>query len=387
MRRTGILLVIVAATAFTFAIAPSHGSTPAPTATDPDSLPPAQAYAKLCAPSHGPKAKGYAADHAPSLVNPTFLESATDGYLRASIESGRPATSMGAYAKGSGGPLGPASIDRLVAWLRHGKEARDLPPVAAGDTASGRSIYAANCQSCHGDGQVRGAYVMLANSGFLAVANDRFIQYAIVKGRPKTAMRSFHSKLEPQQIADVVAYVRSLVKPSEITRMEPPTGKEPLFVNPDGQPPSDWKIKEDRYVSVDEAKRALDAHRKFVIIDARPESEWMTAHIDDAVSIPYYKMTRLDEIPTDAWIVAYCACPHHLSGVVVDELRRRHYPHALVLDEGISVWEQRGYPTVAAPGAPLPPHEAPPIGTPAPVPAAVDSAGTQPKLAPPPVSK
>ena len=35
--------------------------------------------------------------HAPSLVNPTFLESATDEFLRRSIIFGRPGTSMAAY--------------------------------------------------------------------------------------------------------------------------------------------------------------------------------------------------------------------------------------------------------------------------------------------------
>jgi hypothetical protein len=48
--------------------------------------------------------------------------------------------------------------------------------------------------------------------------------------------------------------------------------------------------------------------------------------------------------------------------VVVDSLRARGYPHALVLDEGILEWERRGYPIVAAPGAMLPPTEMRPPG-------------------------
>ena len=47
-------------------------------------------YVALCKPCHGADAKGYAADHAPSLINPTFLESATDDFLRRSIRAGRP---------------------------------------------------------------------------------------------------------------------------------------------------------------------------------------------------------------------------------------------------------------------------------------------------------
>jgi hypothetical protein len=59
-------------------------------------LPGKRLYVALCQPCHGADAKGYAADHAPSLVNPTFLESATDDFLHRSIAGGRPGTSMAA---------------------------------------------------------------------------------------------------------------------------------------------------------------------------------------------------------------------------------------------------------------------------------------------------
>jgi mono/diheme cytochrome c family protein/rhodanese-related sulfurtransferase len=315
-------------------------------------------YSTLCAHCHGPEAAGYAADHAPSLVNPTFLESASDLYLHRSIEQGRPGTSMAAYARSVGGPLDPTAIDRLVAWIRsHGPPARDFMPVAAGDSAGGRPLYASHCQSCHGDLRTRGEAVMLANPGFLAVADDAFIEHAIFEGRPGTAMVSFRDTLGTSEIADVVAYLRSLARPLDSIRLPAPTGKEPLFAYPHGQAP-DFTIKADRFVGVDQVDRALQQRNKLVIIDARPESDWMKTHITGAISIPYYLLRRLGEIPKDAWVVAYCACPHHLSGVVVDSLRARGYPHAFVLDEGILEWERRGYPIVAAPGASLPPLEA-----------------------------
>lgn len=314
-------------------------------------------YTTLCAHCHGADATGYAADHAPSLVNPTFLESATDAYLHRSIEQGRPGTSMAAYSKSVGGPLAPAAVDRLVAWIRsHGPAAQELTPVAAGDSTRGRPLYAANCQSCHGDLQKRGDDVMLANAGFLAVATDPFIQHAILKGRPGTPMVSFGGKLDAVEVADIVAYVRSLQRPLDATRLPAPTGKEPLFAYPRGKAP-EFTIKDNRFVGVDEVALALRQHRKIVIVDARPESDWMTAHIASAVSIPHFQLKRLDEIPKDAWVLTYCACPHHLSGVVVDSLRARGRPHAYVLDEGILEWVRRGYPITAARGASLPPQE------------------------------
>ena len=87
-------------------------------------------YAGLCAPCHGADGRGYAADHAPSLVSPTFLESANDDFLRRSIGLGRPGTSMAAYGKARGGPLDRADVDRLIKYLREqGPAARDRKSV------------------------------------------------------------------------------------------------------------------------------------------------------------------------------------------------------------------------------------------------------------------
>jgi mono/diheme cytochrome c family protein/rhodanese-related sulfurtransferase len=322
-------------------------------------------YKTLCAQCHGDDAKGYKADNAPSLVNPTFLESATDEYLQRSIAVGRPGTSMAGYGREIGGPLDAAAIDRIVAFLRaQGPKARPLGTAAAtGDAKRGAAIYGRECQKCHGDTTTRMTAVHLANAQFLAVASDAFIRYAIVAGRPGTPMESFDAKLSAQDIDDVVAFVRAFGKPQEVAQLPPPTGKEPLISNPKGKDPVWKKLRSDpgasdpRYVSVDEVKQALADKRRIVIVDARPPSDWMRAHITGAVSIPYHDLGRLDEIPKDVWVVAYCACPHHLSGIVVDELRKRGHRRALVLDEGILEWHRRGYPVTAAPGVQPPPKE------------------------------
>jgi cytochrome c oxidase cbb3-type subunit 3/ubiquinol-cytochrome c reductase cytochrome c subunit len=73
-------------------------------------------------------------------------------------------------------------------------------------------------------------------------------------------------------------------------------------------------------------------------------------------------MHDLDKVPNDGtWIIAYCACPHHVSGVVMEELRKRGYSHTAVLDEGVFAWQQHGHPIVAAPGQ-LPIPAPPPLG-------------------------
>ncbi|MEO6772484.1 MAG: c-type cytochrome [Kofleriaceae bacterium] len=315
-------------------------------------------FSTFCAQCHGADAKGYKSDHAPSLVNPTFLASATDTYLIAAIEQGRPGTAMAAYAKAVGGPLDSTAVAKIVVWLRdQGPAAKPLALPPPGEVGRGQALYATNCLKCHGNETQRGDYVLLANPRFLSIASDAFIYHAIVEGRPTTPMERWDAKLSMQQIADLVAYIRSLAKGQQIVPLPAPTGREPLVVNPNGTPPVFAHVKEGRFVPADEVKAALAAKHKMVIIDARPESEWMTVHIPGAVSIPHYSLGRLAEIPKDATVIAYCACPHHLSGIVVDELDKRGYKHAFVLDEGILEWQRRGYPIIAAQGVTTPPKE------------------------------
>ncbi|HWU88954.1 MAG TPA: c-type cytochrome, partial [Kofleriaceae bacterium] len=107
---------------------------PAPAAPAGPDLAAAQAsYTRLCAPCHADDGTGYRADNAPSLVSPTFLESATDEFLQRSIVWGRPGTSMGAYGKALGGPLDDAAVTGLVAWLRaKGPQPRALAAAGQG---------------------------------------------------------------------------------------------------------------------------------------------------------------------------------------------------------------------------------------------------------------
>ena len=372
------LPVFVALGAFVVAACNSNAAPPAPSPTAAKAPAPAPAprdagttvdahsstlagaeiYATLCAPCHGKDLQGYAADHAPSLVTPTFLESATDDFLEKSIMTGRPGTSMAAYSKHLGGPLDDAAIDRLVAFIRTGRTAsKDLAPIAKGDAAKGKVLYDQSCASCHGDQQKRGEAIHLANYSFLQQASDPFLAHAITHGRPGTKMVAFGNVLSPAQIADVVAYIRSYqTGGADIGQLPAPTGKEPLVINPKGKAPA-WKLRDDRYVSVDTVYAAYKAGAKMIIVDARPQSEWMRAHIKGAVSIPHHEPARLADIPKDTWVIAYCACPHHLSGIVVDELRKRGHTKSAVLDEGINDWHRKGYPMVTAPGVKRPTAE------------------------------
>jgi cytochrome c oxidase cbb3-type subunit III len=315
----------------------------------------ALAFGQYCALCHGADATGYVADHAPSLVSPTFLASASDEYISRGIRDGRPGTAMAAYSKARGGPLDDDEVGAIVAFLRdHGPSRVPLPASAAlGDVASGEAIYAETCQGCHGTRSERGTAVQLSNPALLSAASDAFLRYAVVHGRPGTPMPAFGGALRDDQIDDVVAALRSWATPLAPERRppppEPPLG--PVVINPEGKAPT-LTLREDRYVPIDEVKRALEAKNRLVIIDARATSDWLVGHIPGAIAIPYYLLSRIDALPRDGtWITAYCACPHHASGVIVDELRKRGFTHTAVLDEGILEWKRRGYPVVSDPSA------------------------------------
>jgi cytochrome c oxidase cbb3-type subunit 3 len=325
----------------------------------------ARAYAKYCATCHGPQANGYVADNAPSLRTATFLSTASDAFLRDGIARGRPGTAMGAYGRAFGGPLGPEDVSALIAFLRAGgpPHVELLARPASGDAKAGKLVYDSLCARCHGTPAQRSSAVHLANPVLLATASDAFLRAAVENGRPPTSMVPWKGALDAKQIEDVVTYLRSLAValplPPTVPPLPPlPPRRGPIVLNPKGRAP-DFTLKENLYVSIDEVKKALDGKRRLIIADARAPSDYDSLHITGAISTPYYDLRTLDDVPNDGtWVLAYCACPHHVSGEVVAELRKRGYKNTAVIDEGIFAWQHKGYPVVAAPS--LPPTPAPP---------------------------
>jgi cytochrome c oxidase cbb3-type subunit 3 len=345
---------------------PSHTpAPPPPPPVDPTIALGRTVYGKYCALCHGPEAKGYAADNAPSLVSRTFLESADDTFIARSIELGRPGTAMAAYGKDLNGPLGERDIAAVVALLRDlggVKTPISAPAPPPGDEARGKELYTTLCQQCHGDPATRSTGVHLANPTFLSLASDGFLRYAIVFGRPGTPMEAFASKLDGAQVADVIAYLRSWSKPSEPKPPGPtPIVDGPVVINPKGKAPT-FKARDDRFVPSAQVNEALSKKQRMVIIDARPASDFVREHIPGSISVPHYELDKLDKVPKDGTVViAYCACPHHASGIIVDELLKRGHKRAYVLDEGILFWRKQGFPIAGstaasgAAGVPAPP--------------------------------
>jgi cytochrome c oxidase cbb3-type subunit 3/ubiquinol-cytochrome c reductase cytochrome c subunit len=263
-----------------------------------------------------------------------------------------------------GGPLDEQEIEAIVRFLRSkGPATKALPAgLSNGDPKHGAEVFEKNCQSCHGNQAKRGNAVSLVNPELLAAASPAFLRYAVVNGRPPTPMQSFSGKLSDREIDDAVAWLWSL-KPAAPT---PPVQNLvvpddlPIVINPKGARPK-LTLRDERFVPAEQVKKALEAKQRIVIIDARAPSDWIQFHIPGAISLPYHDQSHLDRIPKDGtWVVAYCACPHHASGEVVDALREKKYPNTAVMDEGILFWKDHGFPLVgeavpsAAPSASSP---------------------------------
>ena len=312
-------------------------------------------YQRYCALCHGKDATGYAADNAPSLVTQTFLESAGDAFIAHAIIAGRPSTAMGAYGQTRGGPLDNTGVEAIVRFLRshgplvHGSLASRLPGGAAiGNAEHGSVIYGRECAPCHGTETERKTALSLFNAELLSSATPAFLRYAIVHGRAPTPMPAFGEKLTGGDIEDVLSFLSSKApKPAAAASAPPEVSipkNLPVVINPKGKPPT-FALREDRFVPAADVKKALAEHRRLVIVDARSPSDWLDFHIPGAIPAPYYAVKDLDRIPNDGtWVIAYCACPHHASGAVVDALRRKNYKHTAVLDEGILFWKAQGYP-------------------------------------------
>lgn len=310
-------------------------------------------YQKYCTLCHGADREGNAADFAPSLKSKSLMSTMPLNFLASSIGFGRPNTAMAPYLADSGGPMSMKDIFTLATWLKYkaGHETIELSmdPID-GDLISGSKLFTQKCAECHGQKAEGLTAPALANPAFLAFATDAYIKYAIENGRDDTEMASFKHQLSDDQMNDLTAYIRSLTsgwspEPKELSPYPEP---KDYVSNPKGKNPA-FKLKQDRYVPMEQVAKALKEKNKMVILDTRTSSEWHNAHIPGAIPIPYYisEDKVADGLPNDkTWIIAYCSCPHAASDKIIDMLRKKGYKNTAVIDEGFFNWINAGHPII-----------------------------------------
>jgi cbb3-type cytochrome c oxidase subunit III len=160
----------------------------------------------------------------PAIRGASLIAAASKDYLQQNIENGRPGTQMPGWSQHSGGLL-PEEVSSVIDFLRVGatesKSAGKALPL--GDADRGSHLFALNCAGCHGASGRGGLAPEIGNPVFQKAASDEFIVHTIRLGRQNTAMPAFQRPdapaLSDQDIADVVAFVRTFGNPKEPKRM------------------------------------------------------------------------------------------------------------------------------------------------------------------------
>jgi mono/diheme cytochrome c family protein len=172
-------------------------------------------YATYCGACHGFKGEGYNAGLVGTAIGyPGFLKVASDDYILQTTKLGRIGTPMQPFVGSKGlANLSEQDIKDIIVHLRF-LGMNFVPPrvtvLRAGNPVLGDKLFAVNCAPCHqvGGGGKIGFVPSIRNRDFLAIASDDFLKETFKKGRPGTAMMA-RPDLNAQQVADIIAYLRS----------------------------------------------------------------------------------------------------------------------------------------------------------------------------------
>ncbi|MDP3671318.1 MAG: c-type cytochrome [Telluria sp.] len=176
---------------------------------------PAVLYHNYCSVCHGDKGDGKS--RAQNSLNPpprdfTTPDSAQLSRARmiSSIQNGRPGTAMTGWKA----HLNLAETEALVDYMRNTFMAASM----ATDGGRGRVVYSKNCSVCHGekgDGKSRAQFSLMppprdfTAPGARAELSEQRMITSVTYGRADTAMAGFKHQLSGEDIAAVVAYIRS----------------------------------------------------------------------------------------------------------------------------------------------------------------------------------
>ncbi|VAW68198.1 Cytochrome c family protein [hydrothermal vent metagenome] len=181
-------------------------------------------YLDNCAICHGSEGKG---GMGIPLALDSFLNSASDDYLRQSIRLGRPGRIMPSFYWMSDSEIN--DIIRFIASWRSKPAPEWKTTAIKGDINKGKSLFSKHCIACHGKdgGGGKGpglsfsrpkdlpiTAAALNNQGFLNSVTDEMLHYIIKHGRHDTPMPAATVfTLNDRNINDIVSYIRSFQQP------------------------------------------------------------------------------------------------------------------------------------------------------------------------------
>jgi len=80
------------------------------------------------------------------------------------------------------------------------------------------------------------------------------------------------------------------------------------------------------------------------LLDVRPPEEYLVGHVPDAVSVPLGDLERrIDELPRDQEIVAYCRGPYCVLALEAVNLLRSRGFDAVRMEDGVRDWRAKGF--------------------------------------------
>jgi cbb3-type cytochrome c oxidase subunit III len=170
-------------------------------------------YAHSCAPCHGNAGQG---GMAANLINPAFLNAASDDFIAAAILHGR-CTDSSQNAKPD--TFLDQELADVIEYLRKtASRGRQTPPgrIVEGNAKEGEQLYEQSCIGCHGKNGRNGTAPELANETFQNIVMDGYIQATIVRGRSSAGMPGFamnnmnYKKLTIEEVNSLVQYIRTL---------------------------------------------------------------------------------------------------------------------------------------------------------------------------------
>jgi mono/diheme cytochrome c family protein len=157
-----------------------------------------------------------------TLKDPLYVSLVPKETLRSVITQGVSGHNMPAFGKQNGGSLSEEQIntivDGILAWSDKSKLPQaPVPPYAAplGNVASGKSVFAASCATCHGqDGNGGPKAGSVVDKYYLDLVSDQYLRTIAIVGRPELGCPDFAHRnpshpMTATEISDVVAWLTS----------------------------------------------------------------------------------------------------------------------------------------------------------------------------------
>jgi mono/diheme cytochrome c family protein len=154
----------------------------------------------------------------PAIMNPAFTKSINDEHLRTIIKEGRKGTQMTAWKANAAG-LSDTEINKIIQYITMNRPEEKPEPIGItklkANLVRGEELYKVRCEFCHGaDGKAGEEFLGInLRNPVVQMADPEFLAITVRDGREGTPMVPFGMKgmkLNNQEIADVVAYVKTL---------------------------------------------------------------------------------------------------------------------------------------------------------------------------------